>query len=67
MEELISGDVIILQMDDELLMVHTVSADAGVLLVAAEDGFFREYEIDDVQSVYREIDMQASTKGKGNE
>ena len=58
------GDVIVLSMDDELLMVESASNDAGVFLVAAGDGYSHEYPIDDIQTIYRAIDMHESVKGE---
>jgi hypothetical protein len=62
--DILKGDVIVLNMDDEFLLVDSVNPDDGTFLIHApvmsiETGlpvdYWHEYEANDVMTVYREV------------
>ncbi len=63
MTELLQGDVVVLQMDDELIIVAFVDADSGTFLHHVPSDtiegltidFYHEYEISDIMTIYREV------------
>ncbi|MBL4941135.1 MAG: hypothetical protein JKY81_05660 [Colwellia sp.] len=64
MREVKSGDVVLLQMDDELIVVDSVDLEVATFTVldahVTPEGismdFYHEYPISDIMTVYRMVD-----------